>query len=742
MKKLVVIIFSMLSIGIYAQHDSTDFYAGYKAYFDRYVNALGSNLRTAASLQPNIIKLANYMELYRGYTCVGDVDNAAIIRDDILDILASTYTPDTLPNCSGTTGGTGGTTQASGSDNYVQFNLLDAFSSDEGFKYYPNSDSLVVDEWIKTAEAILDTLHIEATIKVYESGGNLYINSRLQNSDGGYLIKEYGNDVTPMYSSVADTNSGIGIEVDTVNIIANGTTKLRVTTDSIIALKPLRPNGIKFSGDTYTITSFSNDTNSISTTKVLSAKAVRDMINNYGIESVLDASGTPVHGQISLWNDANTLLGKDSIAWMDGGIYFNGKSQNITIGTKTTNNGNGNINIGIGIGFGMISGATENVNIGGYTSEDLTTGDHNVNVGVLAGNNISTGSGHTNIGTTAGSRTSTQDSSVNIGANTGGYGSKQVNIGTDAGAGSTTNSTLYIENTTANKFNALIWGDFANDSLRLNATVKVKTDIEIRDTSIIDLIEAHSIASFEGAVISGTPVNKQNAIFLNDSTIRASDTTYFRGGRTYITSQTIATNPFLFFGVPDTGSIAMSFNPVESTIFDYNNTSEIKFNVNYVQLDVGTNPFYVYGDSVKSSTRISVPEIYFPSLASIDTCLLMLVNGVSDTVSLYPAGWVIKTNLPKTFKEFMSDTLNGEQVWPRMENGKINWNYRKINPFSMIQQFQAAIEINRVYMLQLWNEKEVLEQKNKKLEEKIELIEMKYDNQQELINFILKNKKN
>jgi hypothetical protein len=148
---------------------------------------------------------------------------------------------------------------------------------------------------------------------------------------------------------------------------------------------------------------------------------------------------------------------------------------------------------------------TGNMAIGELAGKKLTTGQYNVLLGYNAGSNITTGENNVMIGQQAGlSSGSVSLYNTYIGASAGRYGTgnNNVYIGYDAGYSNTGANNIVIgagagkvatggvgsysdqliidvpdfgvNNT---RFNSLIWGDFANDSIRLNAKVRVKDSL-------------------------------------------------------------------------------------------------------------------------------------------------------------------------------------------------------------------------------------------------------------------------
>jgi hypothetical protein len=205
------------------------------------------------------------------------------------------------------------------------------------------------------------------------------------------------------------------------------------------------------------------------------------------------------------------------------GIYagqdFSGGYNNTFIGTmagQNFTNGSGNIFIGRSAGTGFnfpvgTIGGTNNISIGSYAGFYITSGGNNVMLGGNSGfyftsgwNNLFAGdkSGYSNssggenvfLGSSSGYLNNTGNQNVFIGFNTGynnqdgkfntfigagaGYthasGDRNVFIGSGSGGNLIAQSNrLYIENSAADLNSALIYGEFDNNYLRLNANTDI-----------------------------------------------------------------------------------------------------------------------------------------------------------------------------------------------------------------------------------------------------------------------------
>ncbi len=169
-------------------------------------------------------------------------------------------------------------------------------------------------------------------------------------------------------------------------------------------------------------------------------------------------------------SNANTFLGKDAGA----NTYL---ANNTFLGYhsgKNTSNGSFNTFVGAQSGLANSSG-TFNVFIGAETGFSNTSGTGNVFLGNTTGYDNTTGGNNLFIGNSAGRFNSTGQNNVYLGALSGLMnisGSNNVFLGHTAGQDETGSNKLYIENT--NSSTPLIYGDFANDTVKIYGTLGIK----------------------------------------------------------------------------------------------------------------------------------------------------------------------------------------------------------------------------------------------------------------------------
>ncbi len=157
----------------------------------------------------------------------------------------------------------------------------------------------------------------------------------------------------------------------------------------------------------------------------------------------------------------NTAIGFEAMANLTVG------GSNVAIGfdaMKESTNATANVALGNNT-LGLNLTGNENTAIGGAASYNLTSGSYNVTNGVQADYQNQGGSRNTIIGFEAGKNTVAHSKTGNV------------FLGHQAGYNDTTDNKLYIENSSVDSNNALIWGDFADDVLAFNANVGVGTTV-------------------------------------------------------------------------------------------------------------------------------------------------------------------------------------------------------------------------------------------------------------------------
>jgi trimeric autotransporter adhesin len=154
-------------------------------------------------------------------------------------------------------------------------------------------------------------------------------------------------------------------------------------------------------------------------------------------------------------------------------------TENVFIGSYTGyQNTSGFQNVFIGMMAGKDNTVGKyNTFLGSYSGWKNTTSDMNVFVGTYSGWNNESGSNNVFLGNHSGSKNVSGNSNTIIGSWSGWEnieGSGNVFLGTSAGSSETGSNKLYIHNNSLGPEWALIYGEFDNSKLRLNAEVTIR----------------------------------------------------------------------------------------------------------------------------------------------------------------------------------------------------------------------------------------------------------------------------
>jgi hypothetical protein len=243
----------------------------------------------------------------------------------------------------------------------------------------------------------------------------------------------------------------------------------------------------------------------------------------------------------------NNTIGHENVAlgFKASGAQDTAANTNTTIGSHAGRNNKGNSTVLIGTSAGYNNrrsnivaigdsalfnngtGATatqavRNTAIGSKAMYSNTTGYGNTSTGYNSLKANTTGFNNTAMGDSAMQRLSAGNDNIAIGVNASSqnlngvrnvaigngalytnFNSNNVAIGYNAGYNEGGSSTLYIENSNADKNNALIYGDFAADSLTLNAKTVVRDNAVIRGYTKLGGYEA-DVPSIKMKELSGT----------------------------------------------------------------------------------------------------------------------------------------------------------------------------------------------------------------------------------------------
>jgi hypothetical protein len=149
---------------------------------------------------------------------------------------------------------------------------------------------------------------------------------------------------------------------------------------------------------------------------------------------------------------------------------------NTAVGSSALNNNTGANNTALGTSAGFENGSGANNTYVGFEAGRFNTGAANNNafLGYQAGH-YSQGNFNTAIGSNTLKANFATSNNVAIGYNalTNNFGSGNVAIGFNAGAAEAGSNKLYIENTNADANNALIYGEFNTNIVRVNGTLQI-----------------------------------------------------------------------------------------------------------------------------------------------------------------------------------------------------------------------------------------------------------------------------
>jgi trimeric autotransporter adhesin len=213
-------------------------------------------------------------------------------------------------------------------------------------------------------------------------------------------------------------------------------------------------------------------------------------------------------GDSALFNNAPLVSlpvnnAKNNIAIGERSLFSNTTGYNNTaLGYRTLlNNINGSVNVAIGTEALTKSIGSRNVAVGnralasnvlgvesvavGNQALESNTGNYNTAIGQAAITGIGNGSHNTALGSGAlfgGGGSGSNNVAIGSSAGLFNNGSGNILIGRQAGTSdfSSTNDKLFIENSNADKDNALIYGDFAADSLQLNAKILIRDKLGVK----------------------------------------------------------------------------------------------------------------------------------------------------------------------------------------------------------------------------------------------------------------------
>jgi hypothetical protein len=199
----------------------------------------------------------------------------------------------------------------------------------------------------------------------------------------------------------------------------------------------------------------------------------------------------------------HNTLGSENVAVGSNALHFNNTGNfNVAIGSYSLHeNTIGFYNIGIGrhaltnitegnsnvaVGNGAFSSATTGTRNSAFGSSALSSnnGNQNTAIGGFSLNSNTLGEYNTVIGYSAGS--------LNV------TGSRNLFLGFQAGYNELGSNKLYIENSSANANNALIYGEFDNDLLRINGRTEITATTDASGTAGSGVLEIGNMLRLDG----------------------------------------------------------------------------------------------------------------------------------------------------------------------------------------------------------------------------------------------------
>jgi hypothetical protein len=224
------------------------------------------------------------------------------------------------------------------------------------------------------------------------------------------------------------------------------------------------------------------------------------------VNGTFKTTGHLISGDNFKWNDTTLIL-----------IPNTTNENNLFIGSPSTGNtiNEGANNTFIGSESGrLINNGNENTFIGSFSGTEIQDGTENTFIGYLTGGSSTDINRNTFIGWASGYNSE---------------GDSNIFIGYASGYNETGSNKLYIEN--SNSATPLIWGDFANDSVRINGHLQVTSGISLigEDEGTFDTINISN--NSKEFLLSGsddfTFIGNSGYFRINDAILRLGNETKF-----------------------------------------------------------------------------------------------------------------------------------------------------------------------------------------------------------------------
>jgi hypothetical protein len=377
--------------------------------------------------------------------------------------------------------------------------------------------------YIGTASSLFNAdVLLDAQVKINEDNiaGNLLL--IMDNADN---IASNASDIVSNYNLINDNSHWIFDEDQDTYITVEETAdedKIHIYQDGTEVLRIPQKGVLEMLGKSLAIGEGSgiNQVNAEGKNTFIGSYAGHNTtigINNLFIGNSAGKANTSGSNNLYIGNEAGLLNAAGSENTFIGaasGRASQLNSGNTFIGARSgfsSDEGSNNTYIGINAGYNSDEGSS-NVLIGANVGYELTTGEANTYIGNLAGYNSTTGYRNAYVGFQAGYYNST--------------GSHNTFLGNEAGYWETGSDKLYIANDRGGNLAngrevALIYGEFDNDILHLNAITTVTNTLQAGESPDHSIGDAAFIVDGGAYIYRNFYVNEQT--FLDQTTIDVND---------------------------------------------------------------------------------------------------------------------------------------------------------------------------------------------------------------------------
>ncbi len=313
--------------------------------------------------------------------------------------------------------------------------------------------------------------------------------------------------------------------------------------------------------------------------------------------------------------------------------------ENTAIGNRTlTSNTSGILNTAVGAAA-MLNAVSGNSNtaIGRSALRDQTTSWNNTAVGEGAGVVLTTGDANTFIGSQVASNKTAGSNNVFVGMEAGGNnitGGGNVFLGFNAGLNETGSSKLFIENSSS--ATPLIWGDFANDTVKINGTLGIGGAYNFPNTDgvanyVMQTDGAGNLNWVDPSLLSGAPDFLTDADF--DTYIDVEQTT----DEDFIRMHTAGTERLV---IDNAGNFGFGAAPTTAAqIVTQTNTNQYGVLVNqFIPTSAGTEYWGMYSVTAGSGSGTNIGVEGRAVTGSDNIGVRGSTSGTGQNVGLYGEG--------------------------------------------------------------------------------------------------------